>query len=185
MARGGIKPIKLCPFIHPLKPRNLNNMRPAIDNIDFVVDRAKELYWWVATAVLSVLVPVEDILIVLFYAFLFNIVIGIITDVHVNKAKFSINKAFNAFSQLAFYGACVVFLDIAAKRLDEPDMGITAVKWLTIIVLYFYLTNIFKNARQIFPKSQAIAFIDELLSTELFSRLKNMFGIKKKEEKNG
>lgn len=150
--------------------------------MDSVVVKFKELIWGVFTAIGSVLMPVRDILILLAMSFVFNIFTGIITDIHVNKARFSIKKAFNAITQLTFYATCVVFVDHGSKLIDEHQMGVTAVKWITIIVVYFYLTNIFKNAKQVYPNSQAINFIYEILSTEFFARLKNMIGIKKNQE---
>ncbi len=150
--------------------------------MDIILERTKELFWLFVTALASVLTPVENTLKLLFIAFIFNIATGIITDVHVNKAKFQLKKAFNAITQLMFYAACVVFLDYGARLLSEPGIGITAVKWLTYVVVYFYLTNIFKNARLVYPKNPALNFIYELLSTEIFDRLKNMVGYKSRKE---
>ena len=150
--------------------------------MDIILERTKELFWLFVTALASVLTPVENTLKLLFIAFIFNIATGIITDVHVNKAKFQLKKAFNAITQLMFYVACVVFLDYGARLLSAPGIGITAVKWLTYVVVYFYLTNIFKNARLVYPKNPALNFIYELLSTEIFDRLKNMVGYKSRKE---
>lgn len=148
--------------------------------MDLLIEKIKELYWLVATALLSVFTPVKNIIVLLLLAFIFNIMTGIIADVHVNKAKFNIKKAFNAITQLSFYAVCVVFLDYGSKLLEEPSIGVTAVKWLTYIVVYFYLANIFKNAKLIYPTSNAIKFIYELLSTEIFDRIKLMVGFKNK-----
>lgn len=144
--------------------------------IDQILDTTKQTMWLIITAVVSVFAPVKNILSLLFLAFLFNIIIGIITDVNVNKRQFNIKKAFDALAQLLFYFACVVFLDFGATLLNDDTLGALGVKWLTCIVVYFYLTNIFRNARQMFPKNQAIGFIYELLSTEIFDRLKGMLG---------
>lgn len=148
--------------------------------MDIFIEKIKELFWLVISALSSVLMPVKETLILLFITFVFNIITGIITDVHVNKAKFNLKKAFDAISQLTFYATCVVFLNYGASLINEQQIGVIAVKWLTYIVVYFYLTNIFKNAKQLYPKNQAISFIYELLSTELFDRLKNMVGYKTK-----
>lgn len=160
-------------------------MKPITTEMEIFVERIKELFWLVVGALSSVLMPVRETLILLFVSFVFNIITGIITDVHVNKAKFNLKKAFNAVSQLTFYATCVVFLNYGTTLINEENIGIVAVKWLTYIVVYFYLTNIFKNARQLYPGNQAINFIYELLSTELFDRLKSMVGYKKGDnEKN-
>lgn len=142
------------------------------------VDRLKELMYLIVAGIGSALLPVQDILILLSMGFVFNIFTGIVTDIHVNYARFDIKKAFSAITQLTFYATCVVFLNHGAKLLDEPQMGIVAVKWVTMIVIYFYLTNIFKNAKQVYPRNLAISFIYEILSTEIFTRLKETIGIK-------
>ena len=152
--------------------------------MEIFLERLKELFWLIIGAMSSVLMPVRETLILLFVSFVFNIITGIITDVHVNKAKFNLKKAFNAVSQLTFYATCVVFLNYGTTLINEENIGLVAVKWLTYIVVYFYLTNIFKNARQLYPGNQAINFIYELLSTELFDRLKNMVGYKKSDNDN-
>lgn len=148
--------------------------------MDIVFERIKEIFWLIIAGLVSILTPVQNVLILLFSAFLFNVIIGIFTDVNVNKAKFQLKKAFTAVTQLAFYAACVIFLDKGARLLDEPDIAVTSVKWMTYIVIYFYLTNIFRNAHLLFPKSPGINFIYELLSTEIFDRLKNAVGYKPK-----
>lgn len=145
-----------------------------------ILERFKELLWMVLTAIGSLLFPIREILILLSLGFVFNIATGIIADVNVNKQPFSIKKAFSAISQAAFFMSCVFFLDYGSKLLHDAHIGETSVKWLTLIVTYFYLVNIFRNAKLIFPKNQAIAFIYELLSTEIFSRLKQMVGYKTK-----
>lgn len=150
--------------------------------IDQVIDSTKQTMWLIITAVVSIFAPVQNILILLFLAFMFNIITGIITDVHVNKKLFNIKKAFNALSQLFFYFTCVVFIDYGATLLGDVKLGEIGVKWLTCIVVYFYLTNIFKNARKVYPENLAISFIYELLSTEIFDRLKGMVGFKNKDK---
>lgn len=150
--------------------------------IDQIIDSAKQTMWLIITAVVSIFAPVQNILILLFMSFLFNIVMGIITDVHVNKKQFNIKKAFNALSQLLFYFACVIFIDYGANLLGDLSLGTLGVKWLTCIVVYFYLTNIFKNAKQLYPDNNAITFIYELLSTEIFDRLKGMIGFNSKKD---
>lgn len=148
-------------------------------HMELFFERTKDLFWLLMAGLASVFSPVKNVLILLLLAFVFNVITGIITDVHVNKSRFNIKKAFNAISQLAFYAVCVVFLDYGARLIDEPGIAVTAVKWLTYIVVYFYLTNIFKNAKQVYPENLAVNFIYELLSTEIFERLKNMVGYKK------
>jgi len=160
----------------------MNDNSTNIYEMEDFIERFKELIWVVITAIGSLLLPIREILILLSLGFVFNIITGIIADVHVNRQQFSIKKAFSAISQAAFFMACVFFLDYGSKLLHDAQIGQTSVRWLTLIVSYFYLVNIFRNAKLIFPKNLAISFIYELLSTEIFLRLKEMVGIKTKKE---
>lgn len=157
-------------------------MKLIAKEMDTLIDKTKELFWVLFAALVSVFSPVRNVLILLFIAFMFNILSGIIAGVNVNNEKFSMKKAFNAITQLLFYAACVIFLDYGARLIAEPEIGSLTIKWLTYIVVYFYLANIFRNAHIVYPKSQAISFIYELLSTEIFNRLKNYVGYKKKSD---
>lgn len=157
-------------------------MRLITDDMDQFFEKIKELFWLIIGTLSSVLMPVRETLIFLFISFVFNIFTGIVTDIHVNKAKFNLKKAFSSISQLTFYATCVVFLNYGTSLIGEENIGVIAVKWLTYIVVYFYLTNIFKNARQVYPNNLAINFIYELLSTEIFNRLKTAVGYKNNED---
>lgn len=156
----------------------MNNNSINIDEMDTLFYKIKELFWILLSALVSVFSPVKNVLILLFIAFMFNIISGIIAGVHVSHEKFNLKKAFDAVTQLLFYAACVIFLDYGTRLMEEPEMGTLAIKWLTYIVVYFYLTNIFRNAHMVYPKNQAISFIYELLSTEIFNRLKSYVGYK-------
>ena len=82
---------------------------------------------------------------------------------------------------LLFYFALIIFIHIAMST-QYLETGSTMVTWLTYIVGYFYMTNIFRNAVIIFPGSKSIAFIYSFLSTEVIYKLKEFLGFKKEEE---
>ena len=119
---------------------------------------------------------------VLLIGFFINVIIGIGADVHNGKRQFNIKKATEGMKLLMFYFIIVFFLYAITYR--NPEMSDMVVSWLTYIVSYFYLTNIFRNAKKIFPKTQSIKFIYEFLSTEIFYRLKDYIGWKPREEGN-
>lgn len=45
-----------------------------------------------------------------------------------------------------------------------------------VFVGYFYLTNIFRNAKLLFPNSKSVEFIYSFLSTEVLYKLKEYLG---------
>ncbi|MEI6554751.1 MAG: hypothetical protein WCL70_04125 [Paludibacter sp.] len=134
------------------------------------------------TTIAAVFNPIQNVLWVLFATFAFNIFTGIIADVNVNKAKFSLNKAFMAIFQMAFLMALVYYLHGAFTALKMPSLGSESIKWIALLTVYFYTTNIIRNAKLVFPKNKLFAFLYEVLTTEIFNRLKSalMFNIDKK-----
>lgn len=132
----------------------------------------------IITALISAVSPIGDVLVALFFAFLFNIFTGIVTDVHVNKKDFCIKKAFDAITQLLLYATLIVFVHFITTRLKDFSIGETGVKWITYIVVYYYLTNILRNAKKVFPKSSAILFMYDVMSTQVFTKLKEFIGMK-------
>jgi len=127
----------------------------------------------ITTFIVSIFSPIQDVLYVLGLSFLFNIITGIVTDVHVNGKKFNLKKAFDSIFQLTFYGALVFFIHNVAVNLGSHTMGDKGVKYITFIVVYFYLCNIIRNAGLVFPKNKAIVFLYEVMTTQIFTRLKS------------
>lgn len=138
----------------------------------------KPVILFVITGIVSVFSPLHDVLFALFLSFLFNIITGIIADVHVNKEDFKISKAFDAIIHLTFYIALVYFIYNISVSLGDAESGRVGVKWATYIVVYFYLTNILRNASKVYPKNQTISFLYMVLTTQIFSKLKDMIGVK-------
>jgi len=152
--------------------------------LDHLYGFFKPVILFIVTFIVSIFSPVREAMMVLGLAFLFNLLTGLITDIHVNRKEFSLKKAFDAVIQLSFFGALIFFIQAAGTNLHDPTLAATGVKWVTYIVVYFYLTNILRNATQIFPKNQAISFMYTIMSTQIFSKLKEMIGIKSSDNDN-
>lgn len=158
--------------------------------MELLFDKAKQAFWLVVTMLVSVLTPVKNVLLLLFVAFIFNVISGLAADVHANKKGFDLKKAFTAIKQLLFYFTLVVFIDFGSRLMNDLSISEYGVKWITYIVVYFYLTNIFRNAAIVYPKNEAIKFMYDVLTTEIFQMLKSKFNAIKdarsamKEEKN-
>lgn len=126
----------------------------------------------IIAAVSGILSPIQNVLWVLSATFLFNIITGILTDIHVNKADFSLKKAFAAIFQMTFIMALVYYIHGVFEQLVMDAIGHEIIKWISILAVYFYTTNIFRNATLIYPKNKLFGFIYELLTTQIFARIK-------------
>jgi hypothetical protein len=133
----------------------------------------KPFIMFIITAIVSVCSPIQDVIYVLFFSFLFNIITGIVADVHVNKSVFNLKKAFSAFFQMALVMALVYYVHSVFEQLKMDAIGHEIIKWIAILAVYFYTTNIARNSALIYPKNKLFAFIYELLTTQIFARIKN------------
>lgn len=150
-----------------------------------ILDDFRSIILLVVTTIITAISPIMTAFVCLFVGFLFNFMTGLITDIHVNKTEFRIKKGFEAIIMLTFFFALIYYIYQVASSMGDIKLAQEAVKYITYIVSYFYLVNILKNAKLIFPKNKAIAFLYMFLTTEIFNRLKKMIGFSADEEQKG
>lgn len=135
------------------------------------------------TGILGIVSTFQHAFIALFCGFVLNFFMGMGADAaDKTRENFSIKKATEGVKLLMFY--IVIIFCLYGMTYREPRLSDNIIKWLTYIVSYFYLTNIFRNAEKIFPSSKAVSFIYMFLSTEVFIRLKSALGIKNRNFNN-
>jgi len=144
-------------------------------------DFIKPIIVLILSAIISVILPVKEVLILLLSAAFFNWFIGYMTDIHVNAAKFSIKKAFEAITQILLYGGLATFIKFSFFMLGDDVTGETIVKYMTYIVIYYYVVNILKNSKEIYPKSKALKLMYEILTTQIYQELKSRLKFKQNE----
>ena len=123
-------------------------------------------------SVAAIINPIQNVLWVLSATFIFNIITGIVTDIHVNKADFDLKKAFAAIFQMAFIMALVYYMHGVFEQLRMDTIGHEIIKWIAILAVYFYTTNIFRNMTLMYPTNKLFTFTYELLTTQIFTRIK-------------
>lgn len=140
----------------------------------------KSILLGLITAFVAAVTPILTAIISLFIGFTFNFITGLVTDIHVNKKEFSIKKAFESITMLFFFFGLVYFLHSLLSGMGDRNIAQETTKYLTYIVSYWYIVNVLRNAKQIYPKSKAISFLYSVLTTEVFNWIKNMIGIRLK-----
>ncbi len=141
--------------------------------IDFGKAVCTALFAWI----LAIFTNYQDAFTTLFVGFMLNILMGLGADININGKAFSLKKAKDALLLLMFYFLLIIFIHVALGN-QYATMGATMITWLTYIVGYFYLTNIFRNARYLFPNSRSVRFIYAFLSTEVLYKLKEHLGFR-------
>ena len=140
-----------------------------------IITEIKNILMLALISLVSMITDIQSAFAILFAGFIINLFIGIGADVGVNKKDFQMKKATEGMKLLLFYIVIVFFL--YAVTYENREVAKASVNALTYIVSYFYMTNIFRNAKIIFPKSRSVSFIYTFLSTKVFFKLKEKLGI--------
>lgn len=145
---------------------------------------AKSLMLLAVATLTSIYTPLQDIFDILLFAFTGNIFVGMYADINVKRNRFDIKKFFDAIKHFGFYSFLVVFFNRSGISLGDPNISEQGVRWVTIIVLYYYITNIVRNTTVIWPTNKTLQFMYLLLTTQIFFKLKSFFGFKVKKEES-
>ena len=138
--------------------------------IDFI-----KLAWLV---IISVISPIRIAVWVLLVFFTVNFFVGYKSDVQINKRDFSLKKAFDGVKQLILYYALIFIVNMALGLYEETNLAEAATKFMTWIVSYWYLVNILRNAREIFPGNETLKFLYDLLTGQVLEMLLARFGLR-------
>ncbi len=141
-------------------------------------DRLIEFFKIAWLVIISVLSPIRIAVWVLLLFFTVNFFVGYKSDVHVNKKDFSLKKAFDGVKQLILYYALIFIVNMALGLFDEMNLAEGATKFMTWIVSYWYLVNILRNAREVFPGNETLKFLYELLTVQVLDMLLARFGLR-------
>jgi hypothetical protein len=144
---------------------------------DWLIGQFKPFCYMVWITFLSVVSPIQPILYVLFIVWVINFFMGLGAGVKQGE-EFNLKKAFESIKQIAFLGVSAMVIYFVPTLLEDEPIGQTGVKYLAYIISYFYTTNSFRNATKIWPGNSMFDFMYSLLSTQIFSQLKNYLGIK-------
>ncbi len=137
----------------------------------------KQFWAWLVALVLAAFQPLSVALLVLMAVWTINIFVGLAADKNIGK-DFDFKKFFSAAKQLGFIFAILFVISLATTGYGESGIAFTIAKWGTWIVSYFYVTNVFRNASQLWPNNKGIGFIYSFLTTEAFGYIKSFFRMK-------
>lgn len=138
------------------------------------MENIKELGAWVAALLLAAFQPLSVAILVLMVVWTLNIVMGISADSSTGQ-PIKVKKALTAVWQLGFIFAVLFIISLATTGYGEKELSLTLAKWGTWVVSYFYATNIFRNAAELWPNNKLVAFVHAFLTTEAFAYVKDLF----------
>lgn len=126
---------------------------------------------------IAFLTPIRASVEVLLIVATFDFIAGLAGNVWTGEEPFRIGKAFGSLYKIIAYLLLVVVAHFAMANLGEVEVAWLVVKYLTLMVIYWYFVNILSNFKKAFPRSQGITFLYLLLSLKILPLILNKAGI--------
>ena len=98
--------------------------------------------------VAGILFPIRNEIYGLVLLFTMNFVVGMLADV-CNRREWSFRKAFRFFRDAAIYFVMVASIYLLGYFKSEEEVAVHCVSFMIYVAIYFYGTNILRNARLI------------------------------------
>ena len=145
------------------------------NNIIIRVENFFKIIWIV---ILSIFAPIGVSIYVLSSFFVVNFFLGFQADRLVHKADFSLEKVRKGVMLFILYFVLLFIINVSLSLYGEDDLAITIPKFFTWIACYWYLVNIIRNAKLIFPSSEGLKFFYNLLTIQILDLILEKFGLK-------
>ena len=125
-------------------------------------------------AMISYFEPVINMILAITIIFVTDIVFGIASGKKINKEKIDIKKGFAAIKLFGIYIFVITLLYAIGKFMCDEELIIYVVKTISWVTIYFYITNLTKNFKRLYPKSNTIRFIHWFLSVEFLDNIPSL-----------
>ena len=125
-------------------------------------------------AMISYFEPVINMILAITIIFVTDIVFGIASGKKINKEKIDIKKGFAAIKLFGIYIFVITLLYAIGKFMCDEALIIYVVKTISWVTIYFYITNLTKNFKRLYPKSNTIKFIHWFLSVEFLDNIPSL-----------
>lgn len=125
-------------------------------------------------AMISYFEPVINMILAITIIFVTDIVFGIASGRKINKEKIDIKKGFAAIKLFGVYIFVITLLYAIGKFMCDETLILYVVKTISWVAIYFYITNLTKNFKRLYPKSNTIRFIHWFLSVEFLDNIPSL-----------
>lgn len=115
--------------------------------------------------------PVHNPMIVLSIVFVGDIIAGILVDIIRNNDRIQIKKFLIAVAFLALYSVIIASVFVVGKLMGDMDEALVIVKTLTYVFAAFYVSNFFRNMKQLAPNNKPIAFLDYIFGLHILKKM--------------
>ena len=133
-----------------------------------IIERIRDFLKFMVVVIVSVFAPIQNSIIVLMLFFLVNFFIGFRTDVRVNKAEFSLKKAFEGIKMLILYYTLVFIIHMGIIVLM---MALLKNRQIHYVVVLLVPVKCFQVSGK-FIWNETIRFLYDLLQSKSFDNAK-------------
>ena len=126
------------------------------------VESLRFLFATVAANIAGLLLPIRNDIYGLVLLFTLNFVAGMLADV-CNRREWSFRKAFRFFRDAAIYFGMILSIYMLGCLKGEERAAVHCVSFMIYLAIYFYGTNILRNARLITGESSIMFRILDFL----------------------
>ena len=129
--------------------------------------------------VAGLLFPIRDDIYGLVLLFTVNFIMGMLADVS-NRREWSFKKAFRFFRDAAIYFVMVSSIYLLGHFKGEEEAAMHCVSFMIYVAIYFYGTNILRNARMLTNERSTLFavlnFLYYLLSLRVLEKSESLKG---------
>lgn len=127
--------------------------------------------------VAGILFPIRNEIYGLVLLFTMNFVVGMLADV-CNRREWSFRKAFRFFRDAAIYFVMVASIYLLGYFKSEEEVAVHCISFMIYVAIYFYGTNILRNARMVTDERSTLFtvldFLYYLLSLRVLEKNKSL-----------
>ena len=136
-----------------------------------MIDTIKNLIVTVFSVLVGYFAPLKDIVFVIFFVFLLNMIFGLIAGVGVQGEKFNLKKFFRCVCETLVFYVVVLSIYVVGEKMGNPDGAIQCISGVVYAIIYFYSVNILRNTNKLLPNCKTIHFLYFLLSFEVIKKI--------------
>lgn len=139
--------------------------------MDNILNGTKNILATLFSVAMAYFAPIQDMVFTIFFLFLVNCIVGMITGMLVEREGFRLRKFIHCISEtLAFY-LIVVCLFVVGRNMDNMDGAMQAIGGVIYSIIYFYSVNVLRNLTYIFPESRTLIFLYWMVSFEFIKKI--------------
>lgn len=147
------------------------------ENMEYWLDKIRITLQSVVLFLIAFLTPMRSAIEVLLVVATFDFIAGLAGNVWTGKEGFRIGKAFGSLYKIIAYLLLIIVAHFAAANIGEEDLAWLLVKYITMLVSYWYFVNILSNLQEALPNSTGIAFLYLLMSLKILPLILNKMGL--------